>query len=392
MSTPILSKKFFEQHTPDSGFFSKWRSSGPWSEKCLPVYEWDGVLFIGCLYPPADFPKLTAKAVFVLCDPESLKNVWYEYQGTVVGKSAPLKPAPLKMDDMPEGLSAALTSTPSAPEALSMDSLAADIGAPDLSADDGNILVDTAEEPEASPPVESLELADEPTVTTPKIDSNDFLKAAPAAPATAAPTTPQPQPAASAASENIYTKPGALSAKKDLNEKPKDFHPEVTRISVSSLKNTPKASLDSFMQSIFTEMEYHFEKTMVFLKDGEEMKPWRWDGNFQMNADEGAAPAGIQLNTPSPWRIVMRTQKPYHGYLTANPINDKFFEAWNNAQPPEHLTLVPVMIEDHVIGMLLGIGLKPSDEKASLQLAEKLATEISQTIRNQPEFLKASSN
>lgn len=396
VSTPILSKKFFEQHSPDSGFFSKWRDLAPWSDKCLPIYEWDGVLFIACLYPPADFPKLTSKPVFVLCDPESLKSVWYEYQGTLVGKSAPLKPAPLKMDDIPEGLSANV-SVKSAPEALSMDSLAGDLNIPNTTSSDENLLQDSSEENVLS---ESAE----------ESDSLDLDIAIPnAAPAASLPSTPPPtfQPAATVAAsleakplaatkpptakasvekENPYTKPGALSSKKDLGE-----NLEVTRISVNALQSTPKGNLDSFMQTIFTEMEYHFEKSMVFLKDGEEMKPWRWDGNFQMNSDEDSSPNGVQLESASPWRIVMSTQKPYHGYVTPNEINDKFFDAWNNAQAPAHMTLVPVMIEDHVIGMLLGLGEKSADNKNSLQLAEKLAADISQQIRSQPEFLKASS-
>ena len=87
---PILSKNFFEIYKPDTGFFSKWQAFGKWDSVCLPVYEWDGVLFIGCLELPSSdfftefkekFPQ--ARAVPVMCDSASLKEIWSTLSGSL---------------------------------------------------------------------------------------------------------------------------------------------------------------------------------------------------------------------------------------------------------------------------------------------------------------------
>jgi hypothetical protein len=127
MSLPILSSQFFDKHTPDLGFFSKWRSFYQWSDQILPIYEWNDVLYVACLQPPKKFPPTTQKIVFLLCDPEALKNVWYSFEGTVVYSRPPslnvappampgasaYKPAPLEIEPEP---AAALPNL--APEAL----------------------------------------------------------------------------------------------------------------------------------------------------------------------------------------------------------------------------------------------------------------------------------
>jgi GAF domain-containing protein len=79
--------------------------------------------------------------------------------------------------------------------------------------------------------------------------------------------------------------------------------------------------------------------------------------------------------------VVHRTHKPFHGYVVPNDLNNKFFAQWNASQTPEHLTIAPVMIDDHVIGMLLAIGEKTADTKACLHLAESLANSIASQIK-----------
>jgi hypothetical protein len=74
--------------------------------------------------------------------------------------------------------------------------------------------------------------------------------------------------------------------------------------------------------------------------------------------------------------------KPYHGFIVQNEISDKFFEDWNESQIPDHLTVYPIVVNDQVIGALLGIAEKAVNQKASLALAHKLAFEVEASFKN----------
>ncbi len=47
MALPILDPKFFYDHAPSRDFFLKWKELKTWRADFLPIYEWEGVLFIG---------------------------------------------------------------------------------------------------------------------------------------------------------------------------------------------------------------------------------------------------------------------------------------------------------------------------------------------------------
>ncbi len=366
MSTPILSKNFFSEHAPDAGFFSKWRGLAPWAENCLPIYEWQGVLFVGCLFVPEKFPKLVERVIFVLCDPESLKEVWYEYQGTVVGKpQVILKPAPL---DAPDGFMPDMG--PSAPSEISMESL---------------MLNDeiSMENSEKESPSENSS-GGSPRPDEAAAEETDFLNfSSEIAPPVLERTLPNVEiKATPQQSEDIFVKTKTASSKSEQNG-----NSEVTKRSLQTLQASLKPTLNNFLEALYEEMKSSFEKSMVLLKEGDTMKPWNWDPNFHPPSDASEC---ISLSTPSPWRIVMKTHMPYHGYLVPNEASTHFFDSWNDSKTPDHLTLAPILVEDHVIGMVLGIGDKSADTKASLQLTERWAQEFAKQIKSQPDFCKAS--
>ncbi len=121
------------------------------------------------------------------------------------------------------------------------------------------------------------------------------------------------------------------------------------------------------------EMKVHFQKAMILtIKDGMAL-PSFWDESF---VHQGASTSAIPLNSASPFRIVYRTQKPYHGHIMNNDLNEKFFDEWNKGITPDHITISAVIVNDEVLGMLLGIGEKAADNKISLALTEKLATHL----------------
>jgi hypothetical protein len=153
---------------------------------------------------------------------------------------------------------------------------------------------------------------------------------------------------------------------------------EVTRFSVQALKSATPEQTQSWTEKLFASIAENYQKSMILLKSGDQVKPWKWDQNFKPSTP---AVSSVSLLQPSPFRIVHRTHKPFHGYVAPNDLNQKFFDQWNNSEIPELLTVAPVMVEDHVIGMLLAIGDKKADTKACLQSMELLADGIAKEIK-----------
>ena len=442
----------------------------------MPIYEWQGVLFVGCLQPPTDFPKTAEKVVFVLCEPKALQEIWYEFQGTVVADRKPALPpsmktkdthsismdlsnfklevepaenepaldfsldSPLDSDPMEETrsdepslmeLSAELDHlTEAGNEPLPAHSAHAELSNDDLNsfeplvepvANVTDLLQDGLEAESAFDSTE--ESADESVKETNHEDLLDLSTAT--APITLQPLgnsalkIPEPVEApesmeltmddlektkASQKAEKFPPKPAApkpaspAQAKaKTSPEIEKRAHPtkteillssvssEITRTATMVLNSTPADQLDSWVQEIFKEMGQEYKKSMILLKSGDQIKPWKWDANF---VHDSTLTHGYPLHHASPFRIALRTQKPYHGYVIQNDLVTKFFSEWNGAQIPTHLTIVPIVIDDHVIGMLLGIGEKTAEAKTCLQMVEKLAGQISKRIKDKPETLK----
>ncbi len=545
MSLPILSAQFFDKHSPDLGFFSKWRSFYQWSDQILPVYEWNDVLYVACLQPPAKFPPTTQKIVFLLCDHESLKRVWYSFEGTVVYQRAPSlnvappaiagskplldlpislgdeEPAPtfslaekkehkeatfsiaaeestieetaeepvesFKLDfgneeeevsdvviptlDMKSDEPVESTIIDEISEEIVVEEVIEDVAAPEKpialeSSDDlkldFSVAVDEKidektpipiqiQEPTPAPAAESLKpsaqaqatpaLAAKPAAAADPNDmfaninvpsapgdsitslledgpneevalaghesaeggsgadadlldltgssgtpetgtgtgtsTNPLVSLQPIEPlSNAAEPTPMPQQQPAAVAKSVTP---AEKRATPVKTEAVAVNSDVTRISINTLNSVPQEKMDPWMEKLFSELGAHYEKSMILLKSGDQIKPWRWSSQF---APTTPSITSVTLLQPSPFRIVHRTHKPFHGYVVPNDLNNKFFAQWNNAQTPEHLTIAPVMVKDHVIGMLLAIGAKTADTKACLHLTESLANSIAAQIKS----------
>lgn len=94
-----------------------------------------------------------------------------------------------------------------------------------------------------------------------------------------------------------------------------------------------------------------------------------------------AAEKDFSLGTPSPFRIVLRTEKSYHGYLINSPYLDQFFQSWNGGQYPEHLTVAPLVSGGNILGFVIAFGTAAAAGKANLAAVEKLTQDL---VRNWP--------
>lgn len=132
--------------------------------------------------------------------------------------------------------------------------------------------------------------------------------------------------------------------------------------------------------TIFKDLHYHFQKSMILIRQDEQLIPWKWDEEFEKTASKKSSV--VDLKKASPFRIVTRTHKPYHGHMVHSDVLESFLEDWNQSSTPDHLTIVPLEFEGELFGVILAIGPISAYNNSSLLLAEKLAGDFTQAIQN----------
>lgn len=90
----------------------------------------------------------------------------------------------------------------------------------------------------------------------------------------------------------------------------------------------------------------------------------------------------LTLKEPSLFRVVFTTFKPYHGNVINNPVNQSFMTNWNDGQVPAHITVAPVIVNQNIKGMLIGIGNISAYSSNALALAEKMSERIAELIKS----------
>jgi hypothetical protein len=138
-------------------------------------------------------------------------------------------------------------------------------------------------------------------------------------------------------------------------------------------------TFDQIGAQVLVQVQGVFESGMILLFQGGQLMPWKWSD--LMLSVKGENPDAIQLEDPSVFRIVYRTALPYHGYVVTNPINQKFFNEFTRGMLPKHMTIIPVMIEKQMCGMLLAISNQDVQLRQSLRTMERLAFELSRGFK-----------
>jgi hypothetical protein len=128
----------------------------------------------------------------------------------------------------------------------------------------------------------------------------------------------------------------------------------------------------------FKKMHGIFQKGMLLIFQSGQLRPWRWTGNI-IYAGKGK-PNSIALETPSLFRIVYNTCLPYHGYVVASPVSTAFFAEFHGGRAPAHVTLMPIMVNGQVAGMLMGTTEEEVNLKTSLREMESMVSHINQAF------------
>lgn len=434
---PQIRSSFFSETPISQEMFAKWATHYPWSTECLPVAEWDGSLIIACLQPPQDFPQYPASG-FVLAQPADLEKAWKSLHATpeiqadtqsqkteeapeglnlqvTVPKSASSDQG-FSLEDLGE-IAQGKTASSSDKE-LSLDAeQAADEGALEGLFDGPTVvsLQPLSEAFSSNPTTENSDATADSASTAPEdilvLNSSDNLSVSSEATMVqntdssneATVVVPQESVAAKAsaiaekASEKSESKPNIPPPPQSsfpppfedsFGNKPIPIMPRPAgaakpnmnpvasaHFTLEKIKKKNAQVVSEKIKSTLSEMKTHFEKSMILTLDDAEsqLTAFAWDENFKDMKDTSLR---IPLKTPSIFNIVASTQKPFHGYISLNEINEKFFDGWNSGIIPDHVTITPLLIADKMVGMILGIADKSAYNKVSLSLAEKLSNEF----------------
>ena len=151
-------------------------------------------------------------------------------------------------------------------------------------------------------------------------------------------------------------------------------------LQISSAFNENSIDWQKIAEQTFAKMEKYYIQSMLVTLNGRNLWPKTWNAKWSRSADENAIP--IPLGAPSIFQVVFKTQKPYHGCVFKNSINDQFFKFWNEEKTPKHMTIVPIIAQGEIRAMLLGTAEPDIKFNKSLKAMEKWAKEISDSLNN----------
>ena len=125
-------------------------------------------------------------------------------------------------------------------------------------------------------------------------------------------------------------------------------------------------------------MREFLSRTMFLKLINGQLQIWAWDERWK---PAKAAQKLVSVKEPSPFRIVFETQTPYHGYLVENKITHQFFDHWNEGKMPDHMSIVPILDGENLIGMLLGITYALKANRSKLEDVEAVAQKVAEAMK-----------
>jgi hypothetical protein len=194
--------------------------------------------------------------------------------------------------------------------------------------------------------------------------------------------TPEPAPPAkpaAVAEEPSQKKAAAGPAAQKAPSKPKrsvaDLKPGALDASTAPDRIEEAKTLDACVAWFFRQIKTRFTTAIVFLKEGQELLPWKWDAEMRLQTE---TPLKVGLDVPSLFRVSARTLKPYHGFVVDSPEHVTFFRSIGLKKPPAHVTAVPIIANKHYQGLFLCIG---RDTEVPLEALEFVEMCADKTIR-----------
>ena len=105
---PFLKDSFFQNITIHQQLWDKVKDQAQWSESFLPLYEWEGVLFVACLQAPEH--KIEKNMVPLLVSPKNIQLFWNKIKTFSSAKSNSASVSDLSQENQKTNLHSKTTS------------------------------------------------------------------------------------------------------------------------------------------------------------------------------------------------------------------------------------------------------------------------------------------
>ena len=394
-SIPRLKSKFFEA-PPDQMFWDNVKHEGPWAAGFFPLSAWDDVLIIGTYFADVNL-NLTRKARLVLCEPIALNR----HAKHFLSKAAPSEPiksdthsaaviqAPVVLTSYERPFDPASILSHSEEPNTDLESLNEELPTEDKPEAPQGLILDFAVTEAAPSPVLATETRESeaspsealaqnrPSHEAPALETSSEEWVTPQA-ATPPPLKPKTAEEVGPITQPVATSETTSSFKLSQEQLTKLFSIPLNQLEpvhLDECRNLDALGAQSLLQTSIT-----FQGTMLLLMKPSDtgvdrLTPWKWNDLLLSIKRNQTDP--IDLSTPSLFSIVQRTSKPFHGPVTDSAVSRKFFNDFYRGQKPSHITLVPLIADQKLIGMLLGSTDGRIENRQSLRLMERLAAHFS---------------
>lgn len=387
-----LTEQYFEQ-TPNVEFWNQIHTVANWSPSLLPLNEWDGVVFVGCVEPPEDV-QWSFPVQYILAPADGLQKLWKQLHAgakpavekTPPEKTSREKETPASLFEENELPAAPIASTPEPPASFeAMEGLNLDLNSFKLE-DSVEQVSSTGDMPEGfslslepTPPPTPIVM--DPLKTTPTSEAvsspEPFDALEPVKPEELNLPDPLQTPVSSMPMDESVTTSNVTSLNRNV---PRHDSPEDAMIDV---KKAPKDLTEAKNENDviawgFNKLKEHYKQSMILLFDGENLRAWKWEKSWAPRTPTTFE--AFQIEKPSIFRIVKRSKLPYHGHVVPSEANQEFFLSWGLADLPEHVTALPLCIQNEPIGILLCVGEEGGNTQQALSYSERVATRLTETL------------
>lgn len=372
-SLPVVKSEFFASDVPFD------RPDGQWQPWLVPVNEWDGTLFVACAEPPQDF-SYHQPVQFVLANPMNLAKVFSKSDVPSPGL------------EMPEGLSQIYKKpvlqlgeefeTPAAMPPMQTPKAQQPLPSEVQPQTSPSIVLNLKKKNNLDEDLDAKTVVTSSQVAFPAVDL-EASQTRMTALKSNIPSLPDMPPVPS--SSQAPTKPAKPTK---APTPPSEDLSQVTAVTLVSKVKLPPAppsldqakNLESAFAWAFAQVTGRYSHAMALQETNSQMLPWLWTPNWR--TPEKINSKATSLDQPSLFRIAGKTRRPYHGFIVESDIHKQFFNSWGFATLPPCATAIPIVVLDHVWGLLLCVGDESSESPEALKLAEATAEKIADFIRS----------
>lgn len=428
-----LNHNYFEK-MPDVELLERASTIANWSEWLLPVCEWDGVIFVACVEPLQDH-NWSFPVQFVLAESSEIKKYWdrmypsapsiaddhflpvessdeifeiNEYENdpasgvmSLDDSSGRVDTKVLKAIDQRLNDPEATWAEDVGPSKMPSNQASTNIvnlreTSSKVSSDD--LFPSLPEETERPPDLQGLDLnlfndvrqnkTEDTGIEAIKLDF-DLTKSSHLElqiPETS-PPPPAPTPISSDQIKKSSIQDEIPTGVYDVEKLQLQDKVEVDKTSESIASTLPEApsriedckSEDELFAWAFEQINTKYLCSIAFLYEGTKLRPWKWDRHWQPSNPKALAP--FDIASACIFRVVRRTNMPYHGYIVKNEINSQFFSNWGYPELPAHVTITPLQYDSHQIGMILSVGSSEANSMSTLTHHEKVSFRLTEGLQ-----------